>query len=497
MKKIFAILLCLALALGTLSGCADVNVGQSQSAADSGSAATEAAETVKGTITLSDSGSSSSAGGVAVDGSTVTIRQPGEYVVTGTLSNGQLIVNTGENPGTVVITLDNADITNLTDAAIYIPQAKKVDILTAEGSRNRLCSGTEDRLKQFADTNSGAVIYAEDDLDLGGSGSLEILGYLNNGIACKDDLDLEGGAIAVIAANNGIRGSESVELKGADVTVTSGNDGIKTSSAVKEGKGFVTIESGNVAVVSGGDGIQAETVLTVNGGNISVQTTGDHETASCKGLKGKTDVVINGGTLSVSADDHALHSEAGLSIYGGTLNLVSASRKGIDASADVTVSGGVLTLRAADDGITSDTAVTVSGGTLNLRCGGKGIKAGKNTTGFGSTTGSILIAGGDVRISAKNDALKCGADMALTGGRLFALGESSTLPHFAAGGQPYLAVSVTGTAGSSVTVSSNGETLDSMDSTYAYHTLLFSSDALTSGTSYSISNLNGTVQATA
>lgn len=497
MKKYLAVLLCLALALGTLSGCADVTVGQSQSAADSGSPAAAAVEAVKGTITLRDSGSSSSAGGVAIDGGTVTIRQPGEYVVTGTLSNGQLIVNTGENPGEVVITLDNADITNPTDAAIYIPQAKKVELLTAEGSRNRLCSGSEELLSQYADTNSGAVIYAEDDLDLGGSGSLEIFGYINNGITCKDDLDLEGGAIAVIAANNGIRGSESVELKGADVTVTCGNDGIKTSSAAKEGKGFVTIESGNVAVVSGGDGIQAETVLTVNGGNISVQTTGNSETASCKGLKGNTDVVINGGAIAVSADDHALHSAAALSIRGGTLSLVSASRKGIDATGDVTVSGGELSLRAADDGITSDTAVTVSGGTLSLRCGGKGIKSGKNITGFGSTTGSILFAGGETRISAKDDALKCGADMALTGGSLFALGNSSSLPRFAEGGRPYLAVSVSGTAGSSVTVSLGGETLGSMDSTYAYHTLLFSNDALSSGTSYSVSGINGTVEAAA
>ena len=496
MKKIFVIALCLALVLGTLSGCSDVTVGQSQNAAEGGNTV-ETAEAVKGTITLSDGGSSSSAGGVAIDGDVITVRQPGEYVVTGKLSNGQLVVNTGENPGEVVITLDNAEITNLTDAAIYVPQAKKVELLTAEGSHNRLCSGTEELLKQFVDTNSGAVIYAEDDLDLGGSGSLEVLGYINNGIACKDDLDLEGGTISVVAANNGIRGSESVELKGADVTVTCGNDGIKTSSAAKEGKGFVTLESGNVSVVAGGDGIQAETVLTVNGGNISVQTTGNSETASCKGLKGNTDVVINGGTLSVSADDHALHSAAGLSINGGTLNLVSASRKGIDATGDVTVSGGVITLRSADDGITSDTAVTVNSGVLSLRCGGKGIKVGKNTTGFGSTTGSILIAGGDVQISAKDDALKWGADMTLTGGTLFALGESSSIKAPAPGGQPYLAVSVTGSAGSSVTVSANGETLGSMDSTYAYHTLLFSSDALTAGTSCSISNLNGTVQATA
>lgn len=497
MKKLFAISLCLALVLGTLSGCADVTVGQAGTSSENSGAAVAAGETVKGTVTLSDSGSSSTAGGVAIDGSTVTIRQPGEYTVTGTLSNGQLVVNTGENPGDVVVMLDNADITNLTDAAIYIPQAKKVDIRTAEGSSNRLCSGTEDMLSHYVDTNSGAVIYAEDDLDIGGSGSLEILGYINNGITCKDDLDLEGGVISVIAANNGIRGSESVELKGADITVTSGNDGIKSTSAVKEGKGFVTLESGSVSVIAGGDGIQAETVLTVNGGAVSVQTTGNHETASCKGLKGNTDVVINGGTVSVSADDHALHSAAGLTVNGGTLNLVSASRRGLDATGALTVNGGEITLRSGDDGLSSDTAVTVAGGTLSIRSGSKGIKVGKNTTGFGSTTGDLRISGGDVRISTKKDALSSGAALSITGGSLFALGQSSGFRGFDAPAQPYLSVSISGGAGSSVTVSQGSETLGSMDSAYGYNTLVFSSGALTSGTSYSVANSTGSVQATA
>ena len=47
-------------------------------------------------------------------------------------------------------------------------------------------------LAAYDGTQDGAALYAEDDLKLSGEGELEILGYLNNGLTCKDDLDIEG-----------------------------------------------------------------------------------------------------------------------------------------------------------------------------------------------------------------------------------------------------------------------------------------------------------------
>ena len=135
-----------------------------------------------------------------------------------------------------------------------------------EGSENIITSGTEEMLATFDDNRSGAAIYAEDDLDIRGPGKLTVNGYINNGITCKDDFDLEDGTVEIFSANNGIRGSESVEIKAGILTVTCGNDGLKATSS-KAGKGFVSVLGGTVSLSCGGNGISAVTDVTVSGGN--------------------------------------------------------------------------------------------------------------------------------------------------------------------------------------------------------------------------------------
>ena len=196
MKKRLALLLILCLCLGLLCGCDDPVIGpgpgsESQSpAAQSPTSAPAAADTSpKGAaISLNGDSASFSGGGVSVSGSTVTIASPGEYSVSGTLTDGCIVVNTGEVKGDVTLTLRGADITNLSGSAIRVDQVKNFILVLENGSRNRLVSGREgdadDGVKR-----DGAVLFSEDDVDILGEGSLEILGYLNNGITCKDDLD--------------------------------------------------------------------------------------------------------------------------------------------------------------------------------------------------------------------------------------------------------------------------------------------------------------------
>lgn len=217
-------------------------------------------------IELTGSGAKFSCSGVSAEGSIITISRPGSYVFKGTLENGRIIVNTGLSQEKVYLTLDGVNITCLTDPAIYVEQAKKTRIYMTEGSENIITSGTEEMLATFDDNRSGAAIYAEDDLDIRGPGKLTVNGYINNGITCKDDFDLEDGTVEIFSANNGIRGSESVEIKAGILTVTCGNDGLKATSS-KAGKGFVSVLGGTVSLSCGGNGISAVTDVTVSGGN--------------------------------------------------------------------------------------------------------------------------------------------------------------------------------------------------------------------------------------
>jgi len=254
MKKGLVILLVCALCFASLAGCGDIEIGSvpapapssAPAAADASPAGNGIAEGGVSVITLTGDGAEVAGGGVSVSGSVVTIASPGEYSVSGHLDNGCIVVNTGEVKGDVRLTLANASVTCLDGAAICAEQVKNLDLVLEDGTENRLVSGTEG-VEPVAKVD-GAAIFSEDDLDILGGGSLAVFGYLNNGITCKDDLDIQDGTITVTAVNNGVKGSESVEIYGGSVTIRAGNDGLKATSAKKEGKGFVSIEGGSLDI---------------------------------------------------------------------------------------------------------------------------------------------------------------------------------------------------------------------------------------------------------
>ncbi len=489
MKRILSLLLLLAMLL-SLAACADPVIGGGS--ADEPISADPAAAP-GAVIELQGDSIRFNGRGAAVSGSTVTIGTPGSYTVRGTLSDGQIVVDLKENPGKVTLFLDGADITCLTDSAIYVKQVKELNLVLAAGSENRVVSGTEADLAGYNELRQGAAIYAEDDLDIQGEGSLTVYGYLNNGITAKDDLKLKGGTLRVVAANNGIRASESVTLSGGEITVDAGNDGVKTSSAKKADKGFVQIEGGALRVTAGGDGVAAETELRILGGTISVTTGGDPNEKSCKGLKGKTGVAISGGEISVEAEDHAVRSGAAMSITGGALTLVSRQGKGLNAETELTVSEGSLSVTAADDGLACADTVRVTGGTLLIRSGADGIQGGRKGTGFTAEVGTVSIEGGHTEISAYNKAVDAKAAFSLRGGLLYACGGGCSEP---LGELPWLRYAAQGSAGS-LELSLSADETAVLQAAYGFRCVLFFSPALREGESYTLRFGSQTLKAAA
>ena len=86
-----------------------------------------------GSITLSPDGSTSTDASVRIDGQTVTIAQAGTYQIAGTLGDGALIVESGEN-AKITLVLGGVSIKNTTGAAIQIATADDVTIELAEGT---------------------------------------------------------------------------------------------------------------------------------------------------------------------------------------------------------------------------------------------------------------------------------------------------------------------------------------------------------------------------
>ncbi len=357
-----------------------------------------------GDITLSPDGSTSTDASVLIDGQTVTITQEGTYQIAGTLDDGALIVESGEN-AKITLVLGGVSIKNTTGAAIQIGTADDVTIELEEGTTNVLQSGEEVDIAAATESEeaSGGALQSKADLKIKGKGSLTVLGYLNNGIHCTKDLKIKNGNISVTALGHGIKGKKSVTVSGGTVTVTSGKDGITSDETENEEKGFVTIEGGEIIITSAGDGVSAETTLTVTDGVISIISGGgsanaqqktdnmrgwwdfdnsasDDDSASCKGLKAGKALVISGGAITIDAQDDALHTDGDMTISGGEC-ILSTGDDGAHAELSLTVLDGKITVLTSYEGLEAN-QITLAGGDLDITASDDGINANGGSDGF-------------------------------------------------------------------------------------------------------------------
>lgn len=185
MKRIIAALTSMALVIG-LTGCSASGTDQDQ---QSGSSSDKTIEEQLGftdrdrdpsydeasatKIALDGSGASVTGKGATADGSTVTISADGTYVVSGTLTDGQIVVSLPGDNDKAQIVLDGVTIHNEDGPAIQVDQADKVFLTLADGSTNALSDGASYALADGED-EPYAALYSKDDLTINGSGALEV-----------------------------------------------------------------------------------------------------------------------------------------------------------------------------------------------------------------------------------------------------------------------------------------------------------------------------------
>lgn len=345
--------------------------------------------------------------GAVAEGTTVTVTKAGTYLISGSLADGQLVVDTADE-SKVTLLLNGASLACSTGPAILVRTApKKVVIFTAENSVNILSDGLgyviPDEEQVEGEIYPNACIYSCEDLELNGGGELHIKGNADKGINTKDDLKIKSGTVTVTSVGAGIRANDSLELSGGTVTVNAGGDGVKTANTEATGKGYLTVTDGALYITAKGDGLSAATDLTVSGGNM-VLTTTDTDGVVLKEFEGNPTSGSMGG---------------GFGRPGGMMGESSAdkaaiSAKGLKAAGNLTVSGGKITIVAQDDGIHSDTNVHISNGMIHIRAADDGIHAEKELTVSGGVLTvaqsyeglealHINILGGTNRITASDD----------------------------------------------------------------------------------------------
>ncbi|MFV0529107.1 MAG: carbohydrate-binding domain-containing protein [Lachnospiraceae bacterium] len=387
------------------------------------------------TITLSDSGSVTEGEGVTISGSTVTITQGGTYVISGSLTNGQLYIDSADDT-TVRIVLNGVKLTNDTTVPIYVAQAAKTILMTAESSENTITLTAE----SFADTDeSSAAIYSKDDLTLSGSGTLTVLTSVGNGVQSKDDLKVTGGTYKITSTNEALKGKDSIQILDGTFTIDTQSDGMQTTNTEETDKGYIVIDGGTFTIKSANDGIQAATALIINDAVMDIQTnTADSSdtTQSFKGLKAAGDILLQGGSYTITSTDDSIHSNSNITITGGTYELATGD-DGIHADATTTISGGSITITESYEGI-EGANVIITGGEISITASDDGLNAAGGSVNDESTTGdtgrfgadsfqssgdySIQIAGGTITINAQADGLDSNGDITMTGGTVLVYG---------------------------------------------------------------------------
>ena len=214
--------------------------------------------------------------GVSISGNIITISKKGTYVLSGALSEGQIVVDA--DSAKVQLVLDNIDITCASSAAIYVKNADKTFITLAEDSENILMNTAE--YEAIDDNNIDAVIFSKDDLTLNGKGTLTINSEYGHGIVSKDDLKLVSGTCNITAKNHALSGKDSVRIAAGTYNLTSGKDGIHSENADDDEKGFVYIASGDFTIESTGDGIDASYVVQIDDGDFEITAGGGAENAT-------------------------------------------------------------------------------------------------------------------------------------------------------------------------------------------------------------------------
>ena len=220
------------------------------------------------TMTFGESGCTiSDTSAVEVSGKIYTIKKAGTYILSGTMADGQIRVDIQKTEKATLV-LNNFTGSCSDSAVIYVMHADEVYIDMEKDSVNTLTDAVSYVFENPADDKPNACIYSSDDLTIKGGGTLNIIANYNNGIGCKNDIDIKNGIVNVTAIKNAIKGNDSVTVRGdAEVNILGAKDAIKSDTTDKDGKGFIhIIEEAKVSANCSDDALQATQNVTITAG---------------------------------------------------------------------------------------------------------------------------------------------------------------------------------------------------------------------------------------
>ncbi len=291
-------------------------------------------------------------------GSDITISQEGVYVLSGSVENCTIIVNT-DKESKVQLVLDGVSITNDNSPAIVVVSADKCFVTTTDSENTFKVTGS------FTETeglDTDAVIYSKDDLVLNGKGTLNIEST-DNAVTAKDDLKITGGVYNFTCTGKGFQANDSILINDGTFNIKTNNDAFHSENKDDDKLGYIYIANGSFELNAEDDALQSHSAIQIDGGEFSITA---HEAIEATTLQ------INGGKFTISASDDAINAtqtstaySTAVEINGGeiTMTIGQGDTDAIDSNGDIVVNGGYIDI-TANSAFDYDGTAAYNGGTI-------------------------------------------------------------------------------------------------------------------------------------
>lgn len=332
--------------------------------------------------------------GVSVSDNIITISKGGDFEVTGTLEEGQIIIDTEDK---AKLRLSGMSLTNPNGAAVYVKNADKAYITITENTENTLTDGES---YTSGDENEKACITSRDNLEIKGNGALTVNGNYNHGIDASDSMEIGNGNITINAKNDGIHVNDTLEISGGTLTLAS--ESKKGISA----HGDIVIDDGDIDITKSTEGIETKQIMTINGGDISVISSDDGFNVGGNGMDNMRGGFGGGQRTDMQPDDNMTPSD----MRGGRPMMMQDMQNSemseipndgfgigrnstqISTEHHIQINGGTIYINAVNDGIDSNGSLVIDGGDIIIE---GPPRAGGGEMGL-DTDGALIINGGDV-----------------------------------------------------------------------------------------------------
>lgn len=217
---------------GNASSSGNTSSGNSSSQ-ETTEAPTEEVKTYAAEVVLGSSPKISGSN-VTANSSGIVITAGGDYLISGSVTNGMIEVSTKEK---VKIYMDGVTISNSSGPAIQVTDAKRFIMVLKEGTTTRLSDGGSNSVYDGA-------IFSNDTVEIKGKGSLEITANNAHGISSDDDVVIENGNITITSKKTGIMANDDITINDGTLNIKSGTNGLKSKGTMNINGGYSIIAGG-------------------------------------------------------------------------------------------------------------------------------------------------------------------------------------------------------------------------------------------------------------